>query len=341
MIPFKIRIPLKIRNIGNSTMVANDDGFSFSWALASLVPVIPGAVQGATTTLLGHPLDTLKTRQQTMYKSATISSSSPAASSSASQPKLFSLAATMLREEGVLSFYRGVVPPLVIAAVKRSAQLTLFEKLTATSSRASPRGGNVSAVGNVPEFLTPFLSGAIAGASGTVLGCPMNVIKIQTQDTSRHVLRNAWFCTMEIFRSDGPLGFYRGWKQQLLKDCCFAGLYLGLYATLKGQLIKARKRDENVDSIGARLQPLAIAPWEAFLAGSCASMFSWIVLFPLDTLKTRAQSRRRVDMTLARTGGGIAGWYKGLGAALLRAGPVNGAAMIAYEATRGCISASI
>lgn len=287
----------------------------------SIASVVPGAVQGATTILLGHPLDTLKTRQQAMYRRT--------AHTAAQSQRLLPLALSMLREEGVLCFYRGVVPPLTIAAVKRSAQLALFEKLTSSGSGNSGSKSSTS-LNPFPNFqppawAQPFLSGAFAGSTGTIVGCPMNVIKVQTQNTSREVIHNAWSCTLEIYRRDGPLGFYRGWRQQLAKDCLFAGTYLGLYATLKTQLMKRRNAS-------------CTTPWEAFLAGSCASMFTWVVLFPLDTLKTRAQARSTSDIARAAKGSGAIGWYRGLGAALLRAGPVNGFAMLVYESTRGYLN---
>jgi hypothetical protein len=311
---------------------SDDAAVPSHWLFGSVAFAIPGAVQGATTVLVGHPLDTLKTRQQTMYRRESAgfgASASPQASQ-----RLLPLARAMLRDEGVLCFYRGVVPPLAIAAVKRSAQLALFERLLGSGSPAasSPLHSSSAAPSRslqdflgVPNWANPFFSGALAGATGTLLGCPMNVVKVQTQNSSRDVYRNAWSCTLEIYRRDGPLGFYRGWRQQMLKDCLFAGTYLGLYATIKEQL-NARR--------GGQTRP---SPWEAFLAGSCASVFTWIVLFPLDTLKTRAQARNGSELSMAARKAGPVGWYRGLGAALLRAGPVNGAAMIVYEATRSYV----
>jgi hypothetical protein len=286
----------------------------------SAASVVPGAVQGATTILLGHPLDTLKTRQQAMYRRA--AASSHGIGGPAQSQRLLPLALSMLREEGVLCFYRGVVPPLTVAAVKRSAQLALFEKLTG----GVMKGGDSSY--KPPTWAQPFLSGAFAGSTGTIVGCPMNVIKVQTQNTSREVIHNAWSCTLEIYRRDGMLGFYRGWRQQLMKDCFFAGTYLGLYSTLKTQLMQRRNASSTT-------------PWEAFLAGSCASMFTWVVLFPLDTLKTRAQAQSPTDIARVARGAGAVGWYRGLSAALLRAGPVNGFAMLVYESTRGHLNKSL
>lgn len=80
------------------------------------------------------------------------------------------------------------------------------------------------------------LSGALAGGIGTFIGCPMHVIKIQTQNQTSHGTRNAWTCTQDIWRREGFFGFYRGLQANMLKDVFFAGTYLGLYTNFRGRL---------------------------------------------------------------------------------------------------------
>lgn len=242
--------------------------------LDALSALLPGFVCGVTTVVLGHPLDTLKTRLQAREI----------------QRWGMQMAITIVREEGPSALYRGVVPPLVMTATKRSLQLTVWEFLQKNFSSNS------------------FVAGAIAGGLGTVIGCPLHVVKIQTQNTQKAEIRNAFSCALAIAKQQGLNGFYRGFWQHALKDTCFAGCYLGIYGTIR----------DSESGIGA------------FGAGSIASCATWFILYPLDTFKTVAQAGANARPALAR-------WWRGIGVALLRAGPVSGASMIAYEKTKALV----
>lgn len=267
-------------------------------AVASL---IPGAAQGCATVLLGHPLDTMKTRMQ---------AGGPLATSS-----LLRTGFTMLRVEGPRSFYRGATPPLLMEGAKRSVQFALWDIFRGNSptTRLSAHGADDSGTEAIQwsEMMrrrfgeNAFLSGALAGGIGTIIGCPMHVIKIQTQNESAATTRNAWSCAVNIRRREGLRGYYRGFPFHFVKDIFFAGCYLGLYDAL---------RDHTFP----------------FVAGAAASVATWALLYPLDTIKTVVQARHADELgSILRSPTRL---YRGLLASLLRAGPVAGASMVVYEA---------
>ncbi|RNF26073.1 mitochondrial carrier protein [Trypanosoma conorhini] len=291
---------------------------------------LPGAAHGLTTVALGHPLDTAKTRMQAL---------GPRASSS-----FLVTMWNMARAEGVQSLYRGVTPPLVMSATKRSLQFAVWDALRKSDvQHAAPAGTSSSCGGSIFPHLvawaraSPFLSGAVAGGLGTFIGCPMHVIKIQTQFLTHHVTRNAWTCALDIYRDEGFSGYYRGFRYHMVKDVLFAGSYLGFYDGIKRWL-----RDFNAASAhtkwGPRVAAIVGGSGErsrsqlAFLAGSTSSMLTWALLYPLDTIKTIVQARKvglLQVVTIFRQQRGA--MYRGLGASLVRAGPVSGAAMVVYE----------
>lgn len=311
---------------------------AFTEAEEQVWNALPGAVQGAVSVALGHPLDTLKTRMQSRSRDRSLSA--------------LRVTTDMLRQEGVASFYRGVVPPLLLSATKRGVQLQLFDRLlqpttTATSTHvgASAQSASPSKImsssdqpswwvmAGIPPWTVPFLSGGLAGGAGTVVGCPMHVIKIQTQDTTRSDQRNGWTCAKHIWQLEGVRGFYRGIKQHLAKDVLFAAMYLGLYQTFKSRLLARRAPTAN----STKVPPGGLSMSHAFISGSCASIVTWTVLFPLDVLKTRMQAKTATsaaDVWLTFCDGGLRSWFRGWGTAMLRSGPVSGVAMIAYEYTK-------
>jgi hypothetical protein len=286
---------------------------------ASIMSLVPGAAQGASQVLLGHPLDTIKTRVQT------------APLNNREGHKVFSVMKTMIREEGVISLYRGVSPPLLLTASKRSLQFALWERL------------------NVYFGSKGFISGGIAGVLGTVVGCPMHVIKIQTQNTTRADLKNAWSCFLYILRNEGIRGLYRGMYAQILKDTAFASVYLGLYgygrewaSKMDGGLVREPVATEIGAPHGSSFSLLLeYKSFRTFLVGCLASMMTWALLQPLDTFKTFVQSKhspKEFILSVRQADGGLRFIWRGLPAALIRAGPVSGCAMIVYESIRTFIS---
>ena len=333
-----------------------------------LLTLLPGAAQGATVVLLGHPIDTVKTRVQ----------SSTMDSVTGASVKMKSVAMNMWRSEGPSAFYRGVSPPLVLTATKRSLQFALWEHLRVSS-----------------KFGEGMSSGAIAGFCGTLIGCPMHVVKIQTQNSQKSHMRNAASCAADIWRKEGLRGFYRGMYAQVIKDTAFASVYLSLYGkgrkwitehpdksdnllTLpwERRKMKYQQQDRSSSSNPAQQQkpmgachmdnskmpiPATCAPPAStggsgaiFLCGCFASMATWIVLHPLDTFKTYVQSRhspREFFFALRSLGrsadgsGSVMAFFKvlwrGLPASLFRAGPVAGAAMVSYEFARSLVGVRI
>ncbi len=160
--------------------------------------------------------------------------------------------ATILYKEcGFRGFYRGVVPPIMVTASKRGIQLLMWERLTPLL------GGNT------------FAAGAVTGGLGTFISCPLHVVKITAQ-TKAAAESNSRAALMHILGTTGVRGLYRGFPVHMARDTVFASTYLGLY----GYLRKALPSD---------------LPLRVVAAAVAASIFTWGVLQPFDTVKTMAQ----------------------------------------------------
>jgi hypothetical protein len=217
----------------------------------------------------------------------------------------------LYRDGGALAFYRGVTPPLLVNTTKRGVQMCLWEELV-------PRCGGSNAV-----------AGAVAGILGTALSCPLHVVKIQTQTAAVAAVPNAWECAKRIGRSEGVRGFYRGLMMHAIRDGLFAGVFLGVYGTLRPAAQRHRAANDGHANILLQLAGVVGA-------GAVASSFTWAVMLPLDTLKTVAQSADGSWATVAAKvrHDGVAKLWRGVGPALLRAGPVTGLSMVIYENLR-------
>lgn len=245
------------------------------YAADSAWELAPGVTSGGIGILLGHPTDTIKTAMQGRSGST------------------LGTVRTMVANDGVRGLYRGALPPLLVQGTKRGVQMAVWERL------APYLGGS------------KFLAGGFAGVLGTVVSCPMHVVKVRTQ-TAQEFMTSAQ-CAKQVWRAEGVRGFYAGFGAHCLRDTLFASCYLGLYGT-------ARERTSTVT------------------AAVFASLVTWTVLLPFDTWKTMRQmrnSKAHVATTLRLDWWPLfARAFKGLPAALCRAGPVNAVSMLAYEYAR-------
>ena len=117
-----------------------------------------------------------------------------------------------------------------------------------------------------------------------------------------------------------------GFSANFCMECC-RGFYMLFFVGAKRYL-------------GGESKDLAL--WKRSLAGAFAGVASWVVVYPLDVVKTAVQaqnpqkgerrSTREMALRLYRDGG-IGRFYRGLGFTVLRAGPVAGVLLPTFDLT--------
>lgn len=244
-----------------------------------------------------------------------------------------------MSREGFRALYRGCAMPLLALTTKRPVEFAVFEACN-KAAWGGP-GGKGDGVGS-SIVGGPFFGGALAGVVSATLGCPFNVVKVQTQSTSRvdGGYKNALEAAKTVWRARGFFGFYRGLKATLIMQVPGCACYLGFYGTLREWLPQRT--------------------WTPAAAGCLSSMAMWTVLLPLDTVRTLTQahsfkplggagggsgSALSVSSPLAPPGWletlrnvvrerGVRGLWSGWVPIAWRAIPVSAASMLAYEQTR-------
>eukprot|EP00413_Alexandrium_margalefii_P015166 CAMPEP_0204527266 /NCGR_PEP_ID=MMETSP0661-20131031/8889_1 /ASSEMBLY_ACC=CAM_ASM_000606 /TAXON_ID=109239 /ORGANISM="Alexandrium margalefi, Strain AMGDE01CS-322" /LENGTH=283 /DNA_ID=CAMNT_0051533161 /DNA_START=38 /DNA_END=885 /DNA_ORIENTATION=- len=280
-------------------MTAEGEQFSGPVALGALVgslawlaPLAPGMAHAVTSVVIGAPFDTVKTRLQVgMHSSA------------------WQCVQSTLRREGPVALYRGALMPMAALSVKRPVEFAAFEW-------CNSRFGGTSAA--------PFLGGFTAGCISAFMGCPFSVVKVQMQASSKDVYRHTFHAVADVWRSKGPLGFYRGLGASLIMSVPSTTFYLGVYGVLRERLPASRS--------------------STALAGVVASLSMWTCLLPLDNVRTVIQAKSfKRDEPISRWGvqfveivrtRGVLGLWAGWTAMAMRAPLVSGCAMLAYEQAR-------
>lgn len=272
-------------------------------AAAWLGPLIPGAAHAVSSISVGFPFDTVKTRMQVgMYESS------------------WDCLVSTVRSEGPTALYRGALMPLTSLVIKRPIEFAAFEFC---SKRFGERSKG------------PFLGGSVAGVLSSFIGCPFSVVKIQMQSTRKDLYKSTLSVIADVWRSRGPLGFYRGFSASLIMNVPSCTLFMGSYGTLREHL--------------PHYLPHLNSRWIPALAGMIASVSMWSCLLPLDNVRTVMQAQsfksnepvgqwHRHFMGVIRSRG-VQGLYAGLPAVLLRAPIVSACSMLAYEQSRSFVGA--
>jgi len=138
------------------------------WIKEGAIGLGVGVCYGVTNVMVGHPLDTIKTKMQAQ-----------AGFESGGMAKTFM---KTMRTQGVKGLYRGCVPPLWGSGIYRSAQFAVFEAGytfldTPTGRHEIPLTGGLQ--------MRVVLAGILASTTRAIIETPLEYAKIrgQTQQT--------------------------------------------------------------------------------------------------------------------------------------------------------------
>jgi len=207
-------------------------------AKKSLIPkgltdAIAGVNGGIAVVLVGHPLDTIKVRLQTMriYSSA------------------IDCTLKTIKQEGVTGLYKGMLSPLV--GVMPIYSVYYF----AYGASKSFLGANQYSPLTMKQL---FLAGMMTGFATLPLTIPIELVKSRLQiqtDVKNHSRYNGDFdCAQQILKTEGIKGLFRGATVTFWRDVLGGGVYFALYEPAKRWLTK----DEN-NGILVRSLPIMLA----------------------------------------------------------------------------------
>jgi solute carrier family 25 carnitine/acylcarnitine transporter 20/29 len=245
-----------------------------------------------------------------------------------------------------MSLYKGTIAPLLGNMVLLGIHFPTFNKVRATLEEGCEPGLHHGKV---------LLSGAAAGAAGSVVSSPTELIRTKMQMVRKNNLlaqmkgaaagginpeenyKGNWDCAKKILRNHGLRGIYQGYLSTLLRDMQgYAWFFYGYEATIH-YLAGPGKTKADLDYT------------QVMMAGVIAGFGLWGSMFPIDTIKSKIQAQSLskpefsgtidcVKRTLAVEG--QIGLWRGVTAALWRAIPVNAAIFLAVEGTRQLVADS-
>nr|XP_039259458.1 mitochondrial 2-oxodicarboxylate carrier-like [Styela clava] len=271
-----------------------------------------GGSAGLVEICLMHPLDVVKTRFQLQ--------------GGANDPTRYNSVGhcfrTMYRTEGFLSFYKGILPPILAETPKRAVKFFCFERYRDLFSAGQQATPAVYALAGLCSGLT----------EGFVIN-PFERVKVQLQSERNIKLseqESTFSKARKIVKNEGlgMQGINRGLTATLGRHGVWNMVYFGFYHSVKAHIPQT---DSKAKEFGIKLLM-------GFTGGTIAST----VNIPYDVAKSRIQGPQPVPgqikyyyahrtMLLIAREEGFRALFKGLVPKLMRLGPSGAIMMLVYD----------
>mmetsp|Transcript_7925 Transcript_7925/g.20666 ORF Transcript_7925/g.20666 Transcript_7925/m.20666 type:complete len:274 (+) Transcript_7925:69-890(+) len=239
-----------------------------------LVHGMAGAIAGAGSTAITHPLDLIKTRFQVLQQYG----------GGLKKRKLLDAFRSIARSEGVRSLYKGLTPNLLGSSVAWGLYFNFY---------------NLHKTGIEKYFMKPLspsdhiVAASCAGAITAVFTNPVWLLKTRMQlqvekDVGARKYRNILHAVWKISVEEGPLTFFRGLGP---------ALYLvphGAFQFVAYEYLRkvALQKDEQT-----------LGPTRAFVAGVVSKIFAQLLTYPYQVVRAHMQQAPTPDQvkTLSTT----------------------------------------
>ncbi|XP_026991710.2 mitochondrial glutamate carrier 1 isoform X2 [Tachysurus fulvidraco] len=199
-----------------------------------------------------------------------------------------------IRTEGYFGMYRGAAVNLTLVTPEKAIKLAANDIFRQQLSK----DGKIPLWGEI-------LAGCGAGTCQVVVTTPMEMLKIQLQDAGRlaaqrsvststpasspslasshhaAVRRSATAITLELLRTQGLRGLYKGTGATLLRDVPFSMIYFPLFAKFNAVGRSGELSHERAPFL------------QSFVSGCAAGSVAAVAVTPLDVIKTRLQTLQK------------------------------------------------
>ncbi|CAI5643945.1 unnamed protein product [Oreochromis niloticus] len=272
--------------------------------------------------LLTFPLDTAKVRLQIQGEAR--GSAATWSGSAVKYRGVFGTIATMVRTEGPLSLYSGLVAGLQRQMSFASVRIGLYDSVKQFYTKGSDHVGIGSRL----------LAGSTTGALAVAIAQPTDVVKVRFQAQARSLGRARRYCsTVDAYRTIAKEEGICGTAPNIARNAIVNCTELVTYDFIKDMLLSSTPLTDNL--------PCHFA--SAFGAGLCTT----VIASPVDVVKTRymnsavGQYSSVLNCAAAMmTNEGPRAFYKGFIPSFLRLGSWNVVMFVTYEQLKRAMMAA-
>ncbi|MGH0189461.1 UNVERIFIED_CONTAM: hypothetical protein FKN15_035754 [Acipenser sinensis] len=283
-----------------------------------------GSVAGMVTRAMISPLDLIKIRFQLQIEKLSVQNPR------AKYHGIWQGCRCILTEEGLPAFWKGHLPAQLLSVTFGAVQFVSFEMLTEFVHTSTPYDSRNAAV--------HFVCGGLAACTASVACQPLDTLRTRfAAQGEPKVYRNLRHAVATMYRTEGPLTFYRGLTPTAIAIFPYAGLQFFFYNIFKQVYLWAFPADPDTKGNIRNL-----------VSGSCAGVLSKTMTYPFDLFKKRLQvggfEQARTPFGQVRSyqgfldcivkigqDEGARGYFKGLSPSLLKAAVSTGFIFFCYE----------
>lgn len=271
--------------------------------------MLAGAAAGIGEHCIMYPLDSVKTRMQSLQPS-------PNAAYKTVPEALYK----MIRYEGLLRPVRGISAVVVGAGPAHALYFSCYERMKRIFSRTEHGSGNPLAQG---------AAGCLATLFHDAIMNPAEVVK-QRMQMYKSPYRGCWDCLLKIWQGEGVRAFYRSYATQLTMNIPFQCIHFMTYE----YMLDLTNHERTYD------------PKSHVVSGAVAGAFAAAITTPLDVCKTLLNTQEKNTLiSIQRTQingllsaaltvynlGGVKGYFRGLQARVVYQMPSTAIAWSVYE----------
>jgi hypothetical protein len=180
--------------------------------------IFAAGISAITTVTLIHPIDFIKTRIQVSSKETQNYNSFRIISDTIK---------TILKEEGVLAFWKGINAAWLKEASYTSLRLGLYTPIK-----------QAMGLKNDSPFIMKFTAGSLAGGIGSLISNPFEIIKTRMITFEGKDNVNFLSTVKNIYKSESASGFYKGLQANIIRACALNGTKTACYDEIKELIIK-------------------------------------------------------------------------------------------------------
>ncbi|SCU77418.1 LANO_0A00320g1_1 [Lachancea nothofagi CBS 11611] len=292
-----------------------DDLIEFHDPKQAFKDIFCGTVGGIAQVIVGQPFDIVKVRLQT----------SPVPSTALETIR------SLVKNEGVMAFYKGTAVPLIGVGACVSCQFGVNEAMKRYFRKSS---GDPDAHLLLRQY---YACGFVSGTANAFLATPIEHVRIrmQIQKNTRGegLYRSSLDCARKLLKENALM---RGFTATTLRTSHGFGIYFLTYEALIA----------NQAHYGISRQD--IPAWKVCIYGAFSGAFFWAMTYPFDVVKSVMQADKLKApfygdnvFTVAKSiykERGMMAFSKGFLPTMLRSLPVNGATFAAFEVSMRLIS---
>lgn len=219
------------------------------------------SLAGASSVFAGfctHGVDTCKIRMQIQK---------PLPDGSLKYKNLFHGIMVIVKEEGLSrrGLYKGIEASALREASYSTLRLGMYEPIKRMMGATDPK--------NTPIW-KKYVSGALAGLTGSGLANPADLIKTRMQGQPPGENRPLGWHIRDVYKTQGGLrGFYVGVNATMMRACLLGATYMGTYDSVKHAILN---RELLPDGFKCQL-----------ISSICSGLAITLVTSPVDNIKTR------------------------------------------------------